>query len=111
MEIEMFVRKLKKRSKMNKRERLALCDVHKRHRGSKRISKVKQEEYMKKMKKKYPNDFKQIWFENHWVKVRMPKMWLKHTTFRASQLIRHFKADEIRRAAKKLLKVKSKYNF
>jgi hypothetical protein len=110
MEKHVFVRKLKKR-KLGKRAREALCDVHKKARGFKRLSKRQQEDYMKKLKKQYPNDYKMIFFENNLIKVRLPKMWLKHTSFKPSQLIRHFKPDEVRRAAKRLLKVKDKYYF
>jgi hypothetical protein len=56
-------------------------------------------------------EFHKILFEKKFVSVRIRKFGIKRLRLRADQLIRHFTASEIKRAATKLLKKKEKLNF
>ena len=56
-------------------------------------------------------EFCKIQFENKRVRLRIPGYALKGVSFFPSQLIRHFKPDEIRRAAAKYLKLKERYHI
>ena len=109
MVTRLYVRKIMKQKKMTKKDKHALCGIP--HRGAKRVSKIQRERHMKRIRAKYPYLYNTILFENHLVKIKLPNMLLKHTTFKPCQLIRHFKPCEMRRAAKRLLKVKEKFNF
>ena len=109
MVTRLYVQKIKRHKKMTKKQKEALCGIP--HRGIRRISKVQREKNMQKIRAKYPHLYHTILFENHLVKIKLPKMLLKHTTFKSNQLIRHFKPCEMRRAARRLLRVKEKFNF
>ena len=56
--------------------------------------------------------YRKIRFEKNRVNLNVPGYYAKRgTTFTASQLIRHFKPEEIRRAAAKYLKLKERYHI
>jgi hypothetical protein len=106
-----YIKKVNRNKKLTKREKDALLGRGKKSKKGKRLTKKQQEEYMKQVRAKHPYYFNKILFENNLVKIKLPKLLLKHTSFKPSQLIFHFKAAEIRRAARKLLAAKRKFNF
>ena len=56
-------------------------------------------------------EFNKIRFEKNRVRLRIPGYALKGVSFLPSQIIRHFKPEEIRRAATKYLKLKERYHI
>ena len=65
-----------------------------------------------KLRAKTIYELKKIWFENNRVKLRLRGFCgFNRMSFRPSQLIRHFSHGEIRKAAKKFMLLKIKYNL
>jgi hypothetical protein len=75
------------------------------------IRKEVKKRMMKKIRAHSKYEFKKIRFEKNRVRLRIPGYALKGVSFLPSQIIRHFKPEEIRRAATKYLKLKERFHI
>jgi hypothetical protein len=75
------------------------------------IRKEVKKKMMMKIRARLSYEFRKIRFEKNKVRLRIPGYNIKGVSFFPSQLIRHFKPEEIRRAASKYLKLKERYHI
>jgi len=75
------------------------------------IRKEVKKRMMMKIRAQSRYEFNKIRFEKNRVRLRIVGYPLKGVSFFPSQLIRHFKPEEIRRAATKYLKLKERFHI
>jgi hypothetical protein len=77
----------------------------------KKMRKECKDKYWQKIRARGHYEFRKIRFENNRVRLRIDGYSIKGVSFLPSKLIRHFKPEEIRRAAAKYLKLKERYHL
>ena len=75
------------------------------------IRKEVKKRMMRKIRARSNYQFNKIIFEKNRVRIRLVGYALRGVSFFPSQLIRHFKPEEIKRAATKYLKLKERYHI